>query len=71
MCSLRIVGFMMFCFVAAGENRVQLGDIFGKEAVSESGGTGVKMEHLLESKRVWECTMLTSLMASSWMPVMC
>ncbi len=47
---------MMFSFVVAGENRVQLGDIFGNEAVSESGGTGVKMEHLLESKRVWECT---------------
>lgn len=41
----------MFCFVAAWETRVQLGEIFVKGAVSESGGTGEKLEHLLASKR--------------------
>lgn len=50
-CSFRIVVFIMFCFVAAWETRVQLGEIFVKGAVSESGGTGEKLEHLLASKR--------------------
>lgn len=55
----------------AGVTRAQLGDIFGKEAVSDSGGAGVNLKNLLENERVWECKKISSLMASSWLPVMC